>query len=304
MLADNHCNHTYISKRLRGAEVIRLAALLRDIVGEMQSRALGTALLWVGCYAPEIPEGSACSADEQCPQSLGCYFGKCLAAAPPCVPNETGPGALTAPRLTSPIALDGDLSDWPTCFVTVDTMTAGLIRDLDGSGRFAPGRFSVAADENRVYVAAEVSVLPPLGDHLPPDVYLNNAISVYFDADGVFLTARYDEDAAQIVVDHANRTQGFAIGRGLVDLPELASGTAVGASTFTIELSITPKTLGSSSFARTIGFDIGLVGGNGETMSSELVWFQRCGPPDCECTNGQSAPFCDARQFGALTIDR
>ena len=45
-------------------------------------------------------------------------------------------------------------------------------------------------------------------------------------------------------------------------------------------------------------------GGDGEVMTSELVWFQACAPPDCECVNGQSAPFCDSRQFGTATFAR
>ena len=77
-----------------------------------------------------------------------------------------------------------------------------------------------------------------------------------------------------------------------------------GASTFTIEMSVGPESLGSTSFAETIGFDIGLVGGDGEVMTSELVWFQACEAPACECANGQSAPFCDTRQFGTATFSR
>jgi hypothetical protein len=250
-----------------------------------------------------VPQGSACATDEQCPEPLTCHFGKCLAEEPPCVPIERGTGALTIPRLSSPITLDGDLADWPTCFITVDTTTAGLLRDLDGGGRYAPGRFSIAADAQRLYVAAEVAILPPLGDEPSPHVYLNNAISVYFDADGAFATARYDADAAQIVIDHANRNGGFAAGTGVIDIDDLASAAAVGPATFTIELSVSPATFNSEAFAPTIGFDIGLVGGNGITMSSELVWFQRCAEPACGCSNGDSAPYCDARQFGTATFD-
>ncbi|MBX3159338.1 MAG: hypothetical protein KF773_25435 [Deltaproteobacteria bacterium] len=271
----------------------------------MRACALRPVLLlvsWTACYAPEVPDGAPCSVDDQCPAPLACHFGRCLAAAPPCVPIQTGPGTLVVPPLTSPITLDGDLADWPMCFVTVDASTAGLVRDLDGGGRFTPGRFSVATDGKRLYVAAEVATLPPLGDHLPPDVYLNNAISVYFDADGVSLTARYDPDAAQIVVDHANRSQAFASGTGLIPLSDFASAAVVNGSTFTIELSVTPATFNVPAFAPTIGFDIGLVGGNGVTMSSELVWFQRCTRPACGCTGTDSAPYCDARQFGSLTF--
>jgi hypothetical protein len=37
-------------------------------------------------------------------------------------------------------------------------------------------------------------------------------------------------------------------------------------------------------------------------MTSELVWFQACKPPDCGCTNGDAAPYCDARELGTATF--
>jgi hypothetical protein len=68
-------------------------------------------------------------------------------------------------------------------------------------------------------------------------------------------------------------------------------------------MSVRPPTFGTATFSNTIGFDIGLVGGNGDVMTSELVWFQACTRPECGCANGnESAPFCDARQFGKATI--
>jgi len=65
---------------------------------------------------------------------------------------------------------------------------------------------------------------------------------------------------------------------------------------------VTPATFGRTAFAESIGFDIGLVGGNGDVMTSELVWFQACTRPQCGCTGTDSAPYCDARQFGRASI--
>jgi hypothetical protein len=259
-------------------------------------------LVVVGCYSPKPPVGAPCATNKACPEELVCAFGKCVAETPACIPIASSPGKLTAPRLDSPIVLDGDLSDWPTCFVTVDPSSAGLVRDLGAGGKFASGRFSVAADAGHLYVAAEVQIVPPLGDHPLPAVYLNNAISTYFDGDGQFATATYDPDAAQIVVDHANREQAFHSG-STTSAPNVVSAAMTGTSTFTIEMSVAPTTFGLTAFANPIGFDIGLVGGDGSVMTSELVWFQACKPPACGCPSGtDAAPYCDAREFGTVEI--
>lgn len=260
------------------------------------------AVLLVGCYAPTPPDGIACGDDTICPDSQFCSFGKCVTELAPCLPIEAGVGKLTVPTLDEAPIIDGELDDWPTCFITVDETTADLVRDLGIGGKYAPGRFSVAAFDGKLFVAAELLSVAPLGEAEIPDVYLNSAISVYVDADGDCDTARYDDDAAQIVVDHANRTAAFRSGNGGVVSVPVDSEARVGASTFAIEVAIDPAMLGRPEFADTIGFDIGLVGGNGDVMTSELVWFQACEAPECECANGQSAPFCDTRQFGQATF--
>ncbi len=260
-----------------------------------------------GCYGPTPPEGFACSASQTCPSPLVCSQGVCVGVpfdaghdASPCVPIVAGAGALTAPRLTAPIVLDGDLSDWPTCFITLDTNTA-IIRDLGAAGRFPTGRFSVAHDAGHVYIAAEVMGVLPLGDEPPPAVYQNNSISIYLDADGMFSSAKYDPDAAQIVVDHANRRQAFRSGQ-LITVPNLTSAAATTQGTFRIEISLEPTTLSAAAFASTIGFDIGFEGGTGAMQTSELLWFEKCGPPACGCMGSMSAPYCDARQFGTVEL--
>jgi len=259
-------------------------------------------LVVASCYAPQPPEGIACAADKTCPDPLVCSFGVCVAEVPPCIPIDNGSGKLTIPKLREPIVVDGDISDWPTCFITVDPTTAGLIRDLGANGQFTPGRFSIAADaDHHLYVAAEVTSVLPLGDAPLPAIYKNNAISVYIDGDGTFTSASYDPDAAQIVVDHANREQGFHSG-SLIAPPDLVSAAVTGSSTFTIEMAVDATSFGLAAFGSQIGFDIGLVGGDGSVMTSELVWFQACSPPACMCTNGDAAPFCDARELGTATF--
>src|SRR5438132_13880448 len=101
----------------------------------MNSRA--ALLVVAGCYSPSPPEGAPCANGEMCPAPLTCVFGTCVAEVPPCIPIESGRGTLTVPRLAHPPVVDGDLADWPTCFVTVDPSSAGLVRDFGANGKFA-----------------------------------------------------------------------------------------------------------------------------------------------------------------------
>jgi len=66
-------------------------------------------------------------------------------------------------------------------------------------------------------------------------------------------------------------------------------------------MSVSAASFGLASFATTIGFDIGLVGGDGSVMTSELVWYQACAPPACGCAS-DAAPYCDARELGTATF--
>ena len=265
-------------------------------------RALVVAIS-AGCFSPHPPDGAPCGDGSACPDPLQCYFGACFAEPPPCTPIDGGSGRLTAPAVTSPIVVDGDLSDWPTCFVTVDAANAGEVRDLGAGGMFPSGKFSIATDPggNHLYVAAQVDGVGPLGDQPPPEVYLNNAIWVYCAAGVLPATATYDTASAQIVVDHANQEQAFRSGDTLA-LPAVVTAAVTTGSQFAIELEVEPSSFGVGAFASSIGFDIGIVGGDGSVMTSELVWFQRCTLPACGCTNGSAAPFCDAREFGTAVI--
>jgi hypothetical protein len=272
-------------------------------------RGVLAVVIWAGCYGPTFPDGSPCTTAHECPGSLTCSHGLCVAHAQPddsgsgsdtaaCTPIVVGHGALTAPRVTS-IKLDGDLSDWPTCFITLDASTA-IIRDITGLDDYSTGRFSIAHDDNSVYIAAEVTGVPPLGDQPVPAIYQNDSIAVYLDADGVFTTATYDPDAIQIVVDHAGRSQAFHSSETVP--ANLGTATRTIGNTFTIEMAIQPSTLSATAFGSTIGFDIGFESGDGTTQTSELIWFESCGPPTCGCANGDSAPYCDARELGTATL--
>jgi len=257
----------------------------------------------VGCYAPQLPEGAPCAANGACPAPLMCSAGHCVSEAVrdalACTPIATGSGSLTAPSIPAPV-IDGDLADWPTCFITIAAPT-NPIRDLGAHGMFPSGRFSIARDATHLYIAAEVMGVPPLGAQPPPAIYENNAISIYVDGNGRSTTASYDGHTAQIVIDHANQLQAFRNGT-LIDLPNVASAASTDQATYTIELAIEPSTLGLFAFATSIGFDIGFEGGDGTTQTSEVLWVESCGPPACGCTNGDAAPYCDARELGVAML--
>jgi hypothetical protein len=259
----------------------------------------------VGCYAPHPQEGAPCASNGACPEPLACSLGHCVDRAnihdasvdvpAACTPIAGATGMLTAPSITAP-TIDGDLSDWTTCFVAIAADT-NPTRDLGANGMFPSGRFSIAHDATNVFIAAEVMGVLPLGDQPPPAVYQNNSISFYLDGDGVFTSATYDADAAQIVVDHANQVQAFRSGTP-VALTSFASAARTNGATYTVELAVRASTFGDHKFGTSIGFDIGFEGGDGTQQFSEVLWVESCGPPACGCTDGSVAPYCDERELG------
>jgi hypothetical protein len=216
-----------------------------------------------------------------------------------CTPIAAGAGMLTAPRIGTP-TIDGDLADWSTCFVRIESAT-NPTRNLDGTGRYLSGRFSIAHDGVQLYIAAEVDGIAPLGERPAPAVYENNSISLYLDGDGSFATRQYDADAVQIVVDHANRVQAFR-SSNQVTVPGLTTNARTTGTRFAIEVAVRPSTFGRAAHSNVVGFDIGFEGGDGTIQYSEVYWFQACGPPACGCMNGMAAPYCDARTFGRATL--
>ena len=271
----------------------------------MALRGLLFIVLVGACYSPNPVEGAACTAHGVCPSPLLCSHGECVAHALQdpdafaCTPIATATGAIMASAFTPTI--DGDLADWTACFVTLDT-TTGIVLDHGAMNMYPTGTFSVAHDATHLYVAAEVHGVLPLGDATPPAIYENNSISFYIDGDGSFLSATYDSDAAQIVIDHANRRQAFNSAMP-VALTNITSAARTTGSVFTIELAVEPSTFGLTSFGSTMGFDIGFEGGNGTKQTSEVYWYQRCDLPTCGCSDGTTAaPYCDAREFGVVTL--
>ncbi len=271
-------------------------------------------IILAGCYAPHPVDGAACSPEGACPSPLVCSRGTCVAhvTEPPdatgvtdardaagCTPVADGAGALSAPSFTPTI--DGDLTEWTPCFIGLDS-TTGVVIDYGAMNRFPSGRFSIAHDATHLYIAAEVQGVLPLGNHGLPTIYENNAISVYLDGDGSVTSSDYDDDAAQILVDHANRVQPYR-NTLPVSLSHLASAAQADQATFTIELALEPSAFGLASFGPTVRFDLGFEAGDGTEQDSEVYWYQRCELPTCGCSDGTtSAPYCDARELGTVTL--
>lgn len=237
-----------------------------------------------------------------------CSGGQCRREALPvdaavdafaCTPITAGAGRLNAPRVTAPI-IDGDVGDWTACFVTLSPAT-NPARDLDGTMRFLNGRFSVAHDGTRLYIAADVEGIAPLGDQPLPSVYENNSISLYLDGDGSFASMQYDPDAVQIVIDHANRVQAYRNG-ALVTIPGVVTAVKTVGTRFAIEVAIQASAFGRTAMASSMGFDIGFEGGDGVDQYSEVYWYQACGLPACGCSLTNAAPYCDAREFGRASL--
>ncbi|MFT3696011.1 MAG: sugar-binding protein [Kofleriaceae bacterium] len=263
-----------------------------------------------GCYSAHPQEGAACAAGGLCPDPLVCMRGSCyekgtvIADGPPdafeCKAIGGSGGMVTAPFVTRAPVIDGDISDWQACFVTLD-MANNPYRDL-GETTWPTGKFSIEHDASSIYLAIEVQGVLPLGDQPIPAIYENDSVSFYLDGDGVFTDNTYGADGIQLVIDHANRVQAFRTA-SVVTTPSITSATTESGSTYTIELAVTPATFGLQAFGDSIGIDIGIEGGDGMKQTSEVMWYQACELPLCGCKNGTtSAPYCDEREFGRAEL--
>lgn len=239
-----------------------------------------------------LPDGGAL--DGRAPDASGCRS-----------ITTNMPGSLVAPKVASAPNVDGDLSDWQTCFVPLNRNTAYSVRDVAGSGTYPSGEFSVVHDGAKIYVAVRMAKVGSLGDESDgADIFRNDSAEIYFDADGV-LAQTYGSDTTQIVVDHAGRRQGFRMS-AVADAPSTRSAARVandGAS-FTIELEVAPATFGRSSFANPLGFDVAFNDGDGQSQLTQIIWFQKCRQSSgCGCADGNDSPYCDGRQFGSLMLE-
>ena len=108
-----------------------------------------------------------------------------LDGKPACTPIGGANGQLVAPLVTTAPTIDGDLSDWSTCFLALDQANAGQLASYTGgSAQYVSGTYSLSHDSGHVYLAAEVTGIAPLGDHGVPQNWDNNAIEVYFHGNG------------------------------------------------------------------------------------------------------------------------
>lgn len=254
-----------------------------------------------GATDPALPDGAAPDAPDETDAPLrdadidAAIDGP---VGPACTPITAGvPGVLEVPNLPAP-TIDGNLADWTSCYLPLDEATAGLVRRLDVTAAVPGGRFSVMHDGTNLYLAAIVTGIVPLGNAMDNLIYRNDGVALYVDANGQMPTPGYDTEASQIVVDHAARRHAYRQANA-IGTPAISASVLANASTYTVEIMVTPSTYGVNAFAETIGFDVAINGGTGPAQENEIVWHQRCNTATgCQCPNGDDAPYCNAQQFG------
>jgi len=251
-----------------------------------------------GAAAPDAATPDATDETDAPPQDAGTDADVDGSIGPACIPITAGvDGVLEVPRLPPP-TIDGNVADWTACYLPLDEATAGLVRKLDGNAAVPAGRFSVMHDGTNLYLAAVVDGVLPLGNATNVDIYRNDGVVLYVDANGQMLTPGYDPEASQIVVDHAARRHLYRQSNP-IGIPVISASVTVTGPTYTVEIMVTPSTYGVAAFAETIGFDVGIDGGTGDVQENEILWHQRCNTATgCQCPNGDDAPYCNAQQFG------
>jgi hypothetical protein len=211
------------------------------------------------------------------------------------------PGSLVARRVAAPPSIDGDLSDWDTCFLAIDRNNAYSVRDIGGSGAYPSGEFSIVHDGAKIYVAVRMAKVDTLGGETGTALFKNDSAEIYVDADGVLAQA-YGSETLQLVVDHTGKHQAFRASMA-VESPSAKSAARSDGANITIELELTPQTFGQAAFAKTVGFDVALNNGDGDKQLTQIVWFQECRKPECGCLDGNDSPYCDGRQFGSVMLE-
>ncbi len=220
----------------------------------------------------------------------------------PCLPLSVAkPGHMVAPTVAEAPVIDGVLDDWKTCFLTLNHDNAGFERGTGIAHGFPSARFSIARHGSSLYVAASVIGVSPLGNDTV-DIRHNDNIEVYLDGDGLTMIG-YGTDAREIVIDHANRLQGFRTG-GASDIGAVNHAVVESDGRYTVELELQPATFGLAEFSSTVGFDFGVSDGDGIGLMTELVWTQQCeSTTACSCWwIDDDAPYCDSRQFGRVAF--
>lgn len=218
-------------------------------------------------------------------------------------PNTTG--VIRAPRARGPVAIDGDLDDWACVpFVRLDADTAAEVTPSTPRARSAY-EFAVVWDEAGIYVAVR-AIDDFIGGQRTADVYQNDSVEVYVDADGV-LTGAYGPNDHQYVVDHQNVSEDYGPEPPLRP-PQAGFSSAIAKVTggYVVEMRIAPSELGTTFQAGAqLGFDF--VGNNSDGLdrTHALLWYRA---PTCSCTTGcccgaeEDRPFCNTQRFGRLEL--
>jgi hypothetical protein len=212
-----------------------------------------------------------------------------------CTSIARGSAGVALPTVTTPPTIDGNLDDWSTCFIDLDGSNA---QNIFGSAPYPSGKFALEYSSDTLYLAAQVTGIAPLGSEGVPDLFLNNAVELYVDGDGLASAASYDAHTAQLVVDHNNAQQWFVNGQPpAVTMANVTTAVELGSDgvTYSVEAAVPASALGLTQFASPFGFDIDWTNGNGTTQLARIAWAQVCDT----CTMDLC---CDAREFGSATL--
>ncbi len=221
-------------------------------------------------------------------------------------------GTLSAPHAT--ITIDGDLADWACiAFVHVDANVGNVVKPDAATVTLANDYdFAVSWDENALRVAFHVVDPSADGNASAQELFRNDSVEVYVDADGM-LTGVYGQDDHQWIVDHLNQSQVFQwLPGSTVNAVSTGFSSAVraGKGTIDYEIAIPASDLGrpTLSAALHLGFDVATNDGDGTAQIEQLLWYEAKG---CTCANGcccngaggkPDQPFCDTQRFGTLVL--
>lgn len=243
-------------------------------------------------------DGSAPPEDASTPDST-----VCPSPAPSASP-------LTAHRAPGAIHLDGNLDDWKCVpFVTLTQAFAAYAKTPDGGSAPIAADFAVAWDGDYLYVAARVTDATIDGTNATSPE-LNDSIAIYLGGDA-FPTGDYSGLDHQYVVDHVNLAvdyQYLSTPARTPSPPGFLSATQTTDTGFAIEARIGATAVGRNTFAAgdSLGFDFGLVAGDGTTQRFVLLWADAdessCLCVRCCCLSATPLPACDTLRFGKLTL--
>lgn len=220
-------------------------------------------------------------------------------AAPPCQATPLDGSPRTAFQRTTPIQVDGDLSDWPCAFTSMDPTDAHVIGTPQSTGSFAIGW-----DASGIWFACHVVDANPEGTESDP--FKNDACEFFIGAPTVAANGAYDQTDLHYVVDYKGLARWFPTASTEKPLPAgaLSAGTKV-ADGFAVELFLPASILGFTPAAGTTElFDMQIDDNQaGVPQAGQLDAYLATTPDIGQCLNeALHQPACDTRLWGTVNL--